>query len=389
MTRSLGIALASVSWLLACSADGNVSRRGGGASERPGDTSGNGAAGTAGMDEGPGSAAGATGSAGGGAPGTVTDAEACAAVTERTEPRLVEHVVSKADIIWVVDSSGSMGDEAANVQASLNAFVQRVESAHIDVHVVMLTRQGFVQVPPPLGTDAARFQFVDVEVGSNDTLQVLLDQLPSYRDFLRTDAATHFIVVTDDESYLLAPDFETMMTARLGHPFVFNAIASEDLSGYPICNSFVGQACGAGIIAGAAAPGCQHYALADTTGGAKISICTPAAQWPDLIAGTLGTVVVESIPEPLPCSYAIPEPPTGETLDIEKVNVEHTPMGGPTVTFGRIDGPDLCTDREGWYYDRPDAPAEMRLCPAACERVSVGGDIRIVLGCETVVLSVD
>ena len=61
------------------------------------------------------------------------------------------------DIVWAVDTSGSMLDEATAVQANINAFSQQIVQANIDVHVVMLAALGpilgiQVCVGPPLGT---------------------------------------------------------------------------------------------------------------------------------------------------------------------------------------------------------------------------------------------
>ena len=40
---------------------------------------------------------------------------------------------------------------------------------------------------------------------------------------------------------------------------------------------------------------------------------------------------------------------------------------------------------DGWYYDDPADPLQIRLCPRTCERV-VGekGTLRIGLGCDTI-----
>ena len=40
----------------------------------------------------------------------------------------------------------------------------------------------------------------------------------------------------------------------------------------------------------------------------------------------------------------------------------------------------------GWYYDPPDAPATIELCPSTCEVVSqvMGASFQVVFGCATV-----
>ena len=50
---------------------------------------------------------------------------------------------------------------------------------------------------------------------------------------------------------------------------------------------------------------------------------------------------------------------------------------------------DACgTNGKGWYYDDPDAPKTINLCPSSCEQVQndPNAKLEIVLGCDTVVL---
>jgi hypothetical protein len=60
------------------------------------------------------------------------------------------------DIIWAVDTSGSMLDEAVAVQQNINTFSQQITDAKIDVRVVMLAEEQLlgisICVGPPLGT---------------------------------------------------------------------------------------------------------------------------------------------------------------------------------------------------------------------------------------------
>jgi hypothetical protein len=45
-----------------------------------------------------------------------------------------------ADIMFVVDTSGSMGSEAANVASNLNAFGQHLEKEGIDYHLIVVAQ---------------------------------------------------------------------------------------------------------------------------------------------------------------------------------------------------------------------------------------------------------
>jgi hypothetical protein len=212
-----------------------------------------------------------------------------------------------ADTVWIIDGSASMLDEFAAVEQNITAFVD-----------------------------------------SHNALQLLVDLYPDYQPFLRPEAALHFVVVTDDESFVLADDFKLQMEQRAGKKFIFHAIASEDVDGF----ACVG-ACGLPIVCGGFAPGRQYYALADATGGEKISICI--SDWSQVF-GPLQRAVIESAP--LPCDYAIPAPPAGEMFDANKVNLEFSAL------------------------------ASVKMCPAGCQAISGGGTIQIKLGCETVPLIV-
>jgi len=60
--------------------------------------------------------------------------EACQAVVQQAEKQS-----GRADIVFVLDNSGSMAQEVAAVQANLNAFSTQIEAAGIDVHVVVIS----------------------------------------------------------------------------------------------------------------------------------------------------------------------------------------------------------------------------------------------------------
>lgn len=90
----------------------------------------------------------------------------------------------------------------------------------------------------------------------------------------------------------------------------------------------------------------------------------------------------------LGCAYEIPEPSMG-TPDYNQVNVEWTPPGGMPEILPQVAGPAQCINgSHGWYYNDPNDPTQILLCPYSCDQVeaaSEGGSIRIVLGCQTVV----
>jgi hypothetical protein len=103
-----------------------------------------------------------------GGPRTDAGFAGCDAITFDAETAL-----APLDIIWIIDNSGSMDGEARIIQDNLNSFVTAVEASGVeDYRVIVITQAGFVSVPPPLGTDAARFRFVDFNVHRQLVLDV-------------------------------------------------------------------------------------------------------------------------------------------------------------------------------------------------------------------------
>lgn len=90
----------------------------------------------------------------------------------------------------------------------------------------------------------------------------------------------------------------------------------------------------------------------------------------------------------LGCAYGIPEPTMGNP-DFSKVNVEWTPPNGMPEILPYVESPTQCPPGgHGWYYNDVSNPTQILLCPFSCgevEAASEGGQIRIVLGCETFV----
>jgi hypothetical protein len=90
----------------------------------------------------------------------------------------------------------------------------------------------------------------------------------------------------------------------------------------------------------------------------------------------------------LGCAYEIPEPSMG-TPDYNQVNVEWTPPGGEPEVIPRVSDASQCSPNgHGWYYNDSTNPTQILLCPYSCGQVEAaaeGGQIRIVLGCETIV----
>ncbi len=141
------------------------------------------------------------------------------------------------DIVWFVDTSGSMDRETAAVNANLNRFATAMAASGLDYRVVMIARRGTgrlrVCVPPPLGgpgcTDGPRFRHVDDSVSSTNGLNRILQTYPRWQDFVRPNTARYFVAVTDDESAMSADAFDSMIRVRPGwDDYTFNSIVGYE-----------------------------------------------------------------------------------------------------------------------------------------------------------------
>jgi len=287
------------------------------------------------------------------------------------------------DIVWVIDNSGSMSEEASLVQTNLNSFATAFASLGIDLHVVLITAPGYVEVPAPLGTDASRFLRVGASVGSHNSLDVLLSSFPMYSGFLRRSAVMHFIDVTDDESSMGPGAFVTAMQGMLGKNFRFHSIASPPGSTHsPFGLGITMDGC-SGPSGDAADNGDNYWSLSSMTGGRTFSICS--ADWSGLFAELSTTLAVAM---PLPCVYEVPAPPDGMSFDPMRVNIVHTLSDGTNTTIPFVRDYTGCTD-QGWYYEGdPTDPDSIVVCPNTCRILEsdTTGRVDVALGCATILI---
>lgn len=342
--------------------------------------------------DGPGSDGTTTGGTGGGSddnpggpkldvPGGETGADEpgeCAAVNAAAE-----NVPLPADIIFVVDNSGSMDLENNWVQNFINAFSQQIIAANIDVHVVMLSAfpdDGGLCVNPPLGgggcplhdDNPPTYTHVDQKIESNDALAKVLETHDQWRDVIRENSIKHVVAISDDESRdISASEFDEQFRALDPSyaDYVFHAIVALGPEWLLPC-------LGVGVDIGEV-----YIDLATATGGVLGDLCVQDFQ---PIFDEISTAVVETAP--LGCTWEIPPPPEGEVFDPDAVNVELS-GGGNTQTVGYVESLEACsTVSDGWYYDDPANPTEIIFCPQTCEMIQAQSDaaIEILFGCETI-----
>ncbi|MEJ7735487.1 MAG: hypothetical protein WKG00_40660 [Polyangiaceae bacterium] len=372
-------------------------------------SSGTGASGQGGNGSGASSSSGsgsgnATGNGGGinpaGTGGGSGVGGACAAVSSEAKPS-----IQPADIIIAVDTSGSMDEESAEVQANLNQFATIITNSGIDVHVILIA-DGSVCIPAPLGAGACNgppdenlpgYRHVQQTVNSNDGLQVILDTYPQWSASLRPDATRTVAIVSDDNSDLSASDFVSQLVALdpTFQGFKFDAIVASAepfdcfASCFAACASCANPCCdkAALCVPISAAKGTVYESLVSQTMGVIGDLCE---QNFDPVFQSMATGIISG--SQVSCALDIPKP-DGGMLDPGKVNVKYTPGGnGNPSSIGNVPGGAAACDAQGgWYYDDPVNPTQIILCPATCTVVQSDPDakVEVLFGCETEIIVPD
>jgi hypothetical protein len=155
------------------------------------------------------------------------------------------------------------------------------------------------------------------------------------------------------------------------------------------CGSSLASTAGA---AGAALPDIETYVIGVgdsltaldqiATGGGTMKALIVSTTNPAAISGDFVKALGGIRSQALKCEYAMGQPPNGEMLDINKVNVQFTPKGGMVTT---IDYSADCTNGSGWKYDNVAMPTKIIICPTSCNTLlaNADGKIDIVFGCKT------
>ncbi|HEX6240596.1 MAG TPA: hypothetical protein VFZ61_06880, partial [Polyangiales bacterium] len=211
-----------------------------------------------------------------------------------------------SNIVWAIDTSGSMDEEAALVQQNLNRFVQTITAAGLeDYRVVVISERSFVTVPEPLSSDTKHFLHIEEKVSSDESLSDMLTRFDAYSSFLLKGVVTHFVSVTDDESEITAQDFVARMQAKLAADFRVHAIASPPgdnsaSGGGSIFDDDEDTGC-LGPFGAAAEPGVQHFEAAKLTKGLSFSICSE--DWSALFTELAKAVEATAT---IPCAIKLP-----------------------------------------------------------------------------------
>jgi hypothetical protein len=302
------------------------------------------------------------------------------------------------DIVWAVDNSLSMVQEALSVQENINAFSQQIIAANIDVHVVMLAGYSVfglpgVCVPPPLGTGQCPgdskppnfFHHPSAVVDSWNAAAMFVQMFPEYRQMMRPNSLKYLVVVTDDDSSGITSGVYT------NNP---NGFITDYTALDPMMQSGAGRSWKmSGVYAQTGCPNASRIgtfwkSVIDQTGGVHgdICACADAAGCTQTFRAVLDSLAktITTAAKPLDCEYAIPAAPAGQTFDKTLVNVDLL-TNGATENIGYV--PDMASchpDLGGWYYDDPNAPTRILTCPKSCDKIkaTTNGSVAVAFGCK-------
>lgn len=318
----------------------------------------------------------------------------CAEVVQVADPAR-----APVDIIWSIDTSGSMNQEVEIIEERMNFFAEFIGESYLDYRVIVIGNSRNpdptandstydICIGPPLSgnntcpdEDSDTYRHVRYYVHSDDGLGAIISQYPEYQDFLRPDASVHMVAVSDDESTLSAADFMQDLAALTNPGFpngiMFHSIVSDH---YPddelvVIPGLIELPAGcSGPYGDAEAYGEQYVTLSAETGGVFREICS--AEWDDIFIAIGEQVLASST---LPCTYNIPEPSDGLAIVYEDVVISFEQEGGQTVELDYVESAAGCAAGNGWYYDDPANPTTIELCEGICG--DVAGTLQIGFGC--------
>lgn len=237
--------------------------------------------------------------------------------------------VAPVDIVFALDTSGSMDQERVALQQRLPDFFKKLEAAGKDLdYRVWMIAQGFTF--PTI--DGTKMEIVAVEVGSNNALGRLIDFVGGtgsaagrVKTKLRDVSHKHFVVITDDNATgTVATDFISLATT--------NPILKDRTS----FNGVIGLTRGAGsggTNCGIANVGEQYQILAgekNLPSGQKSplkgliqDLC--AADWTTKLVDTLAAKVIR---ESLRLEYPLPDDARGASNLAVKIAGKDLPPSG-------------------------------------------------------------
>jgi hypothetical protein len=324
------------------------------------------------------------------------NSEDCAGIVNKGEQITV-------DIYVMFDQSQSMlcgipsgGDRWDAVKNALQQFVMDQGAAGINVGIQYFGLGGFAA-----SCNAADYQRPDVEIGPLPmNAAAIVNSLNTHMPTTNTPtppalvgAINHAIEwknMHPGHSVVVALVTDGQPNACGGIPDVVSAAAAGSMKTIPTYVIGVispGTTCAAGPLMTNLDPNPPNQQDLDAVaqaGGTKSALIVDVTQnTAQQFVATMNEIRKQSV---VPCQYSLPKAPAGQMLDPAKVNVEYIPPGGTTpVTIFGVTMATCDPATGGWYYDNPNAPTKINLCPSTCGAITteIGGQLNISVGCAT------
>ena len=296
-----------------------------------------------------------------------------------------EVALTPLDMALAVDTSYSMDfdDKWAHVRGALKVFVNNPNYANMGVSLQFFpVRQQCnvelygvpdvaMQVLP--GVAPAFTSAVDAQrmFGGTPLVQVLEGMLGYLRDWASAHPGRKPVIVLATDGI---PD-DTCSASDIDPPNTLEnavALAKSAYTGQPSIPVFV-------IGVGAELSALNRIAEVGGTGAAAVLSTGGNVTQKFLVA--LDDIRTSA----LSCEYEIPPPSTGK-IDFDAVNVQFQDASAMAETFFYVEDAAGCSTapEHSWYYDDPEQPGHVMLCPKTCERVSAASAARvsIAFGCK-------
>lgn len=329
------------------------------------------------------------------------DFDECAAVNETAK-----NEYQPLDIIFTIDNTPSMLDEINEVRANMNLFSERIIESGLDANIILVSclpgdcmnnkfhgicidaplgaQDGCVGDEPYEDTNLPQYLHVSTRVASVKGLGITVNTFEDWKSMLRANSKKHFVIVSDDTDETSAEAFNEavlQLDADLFVDYQFNGIFAYTSKDTACAIDDTEPCCTYAAPEGNTDSWEPVYAdLVASTGGVSGDLCL---QDFDPVFDELAQSVIASAE--LSCEWEIPEPPDGETLDPARVNIDFVTKDDMEL-IGNIESSDMCKDVEkAWYYDDPENPKKIMVCPTTCDWIRGFENAQIVLqfGCET------
>ena len=321
----------------------------------------------------------------------------------------VEAELTPVYMVFIYDTSGSMGDSRAAdgtvlwenraqrwepMKAGMLAFFDDPGSSNLyasleyfpatgDFNATCTANYASPSVPlTPLNESAPLINSLNAKNpgGGTPTLPALRGAVEYARELKRTNRNAHVtvVLVTDGEPAVVGADGQVDEACPAGDslPNTVEGVAAIARAAYedPSLQITVNV-----VGVGDAVDSLSQIAIA---GGTQLVLIT--ATDPEATSNTLKETLRSIQVAHFSCDMAIPDPPAGEVFLKDMVNVNFAHADGTSEPILKSVG---CASGVGWQYDDEENPTMIQLCQGSCNAIQNDptGKLKVAFGCATVV----